>query len=1070
LNQESFILRITEGPGRGQTFQLTSASITIGRDESADFVIAAPSVSRRQAQVFWRDNRYWIEDLGSANGTYHNGNRLIHDAVALTDRDHIHLGQAVEMVFERISPQQDATRLGPGNIARMAETMIDAEIPQRLTTPPELIVTIAGNPEQRHSLTANTITIGRAEDNDIVIQSQIVSRHHARLEHIEDQYRFITLPDATNPVFLDGYQLTVPQPLKHNNILRIGGHDPGLMVTLEYSSPLEEPATIDARIVKFQDRDSLGLGRDSANEIVLDAPNISRFHAQIERVGQRYRVRDLRSANGTFVNNQQVDEEAWLNPGDSIKIGPYRFILGADQLAQFDDSGGLQVTAFGLQKWVRKDLNILQNISMIFQPREFVVVVGQSGGGKSTLIDAIAGYRPATNGNVFVNGIDVYKNFNAIRNDIGFVPQRDIIHMELTVYQALDYAARLRMPKDTSKSERHQRIIEVLEDLDLAHRKDVQISGLSGGQQKRVSIGVELITKPGLFFLDEPTSGLDPGTETALMQLMRRLADQGRTIILVTHATKNVMLADKVIFLARGGYLAWFGPPDEALEYFNQHRSERERRSGKMEFDEIYAILDDPNKGSPQAWGARFEQHSAYQKYIVQPLQSAQQDAAQRSSPREVKKEARKSSRQRISSLRQFMILSSRNIKILVRDRTSLVLMLLAAPLVGALDLLIAPLMGRAPFDYFDGDMSTISVSFFLLVIYALLVGGLSQMREFVKEADVYKRERLVNLKIFPYVASKAWVAILLALYQALTYTLIRNIAFEIPGGAQEFLFMYITLVLATLAGMMLGLLASALAPASSSAPLIMILLIVPQIVLSGALAPLPNAASAPASTRWSFEALMAITGGGSDVDADPCWKLEPELRDAMTSDDKENLSCRCMGTNVFIPESCHFPGIGQYYHPAVVAPEPVEPPPLGDPPPEPVMPDPPEAPADQSDQIAVSAYMVALQDYQEEVNLIQDQYKADIEDYQARGDVYKAEVTAYQTELAEWGIDRMSAISGAEGLIESMYDEFGWTFVNKENSSYYYQRITTTWIAQSLLILIMFGITLFLIKRKDAK
>jgi ABC-type multidrug transport system ATPase subunit len=180
---------------------------------------------------------------------------------------------------------------------------------------------------------------------------------------------------------------------------------------------------------------------------------------------------------------------------------------------------------------------------------------------------------------VLVNGIDVYRNFDAIRNEIGYVPQRDIIHMELTVYQALDYAARLRMPRDTSKAERHKRITEVLEDLDLVHRKDVQISGLSGGQQKRVSIGVELLTRPGLFFLDEPTSGLDPGTETAFMHLMRRLADQGRTIVMVTHATKNVMLADKVVFLARGGYLAWFGPPDEALAYFDQYRTERERRS-----------------------------------------------------------------------------------------------------------------------------------------------------------------------------------------------------------------------------------------------------------------------------------------------------------------------------------------------------------------------------------------------------------------------------------------------------------------------------------------------------------
>ena len=133
-------------------------------------------------------------------------------------------------------------------------------------------------------------------------------------------------------------------------------------------------------------------------------------------------------------------------------------------------------------------------------------------------------------------------------------------------------------------------------------------------------------------------------------------------------------------------------------------------------------------------------------------------------------------------------------------------------------------------------------------------------------------------------------------------------------------------------------------------------------------------------------------------------------------------------------------------------------------------MPEAPEPPEDQSDQIAVSSYMVALQDYQDEVNLIQDQYKADVDEYQAQADVYKAEVTTYQTELAEWGIDRMSAISGAEGLIESLNDEFGWAFVNKEDTAYYYQRIAKTWMAQGVLITIMFGLTLILIKRKDAK
>jgi len=223
---------------------------------------------------------------------------------------------------------------------------------------------------------------------------------------------------------------------------------------------------------------------------------------------------------------------------------------------------------------------------------------------------------------VYVNDIDVYSNFAAVRNRIGFVPQKDIIHMELTVFEALDYTARLRMPPDTSKDERHHRIEEVLEDLDLLHRKDVQISGLSGGQQKRVSIGVELLTKPGLFFLDEPTTGLDPGTETSLMQLMRRLADQGRTIVLITHATKNVMLADKVIFLARGGYLAWFGPPDEALKYFDPYRSEQDRLNRAIQFDEIYAVLDNSKLGSAADWAGRYANSPAYGQYIVNPLQS----------------------------------------------------------------------------------------------------------------------------------------------------------------------------------------------------------------------------------------------------------------------------------------------------------------------------------------------------------------------------------------------------------------------------------------------------------------
>ncbi|MFZ0545419.1 MAG: ATP-binding cassette domain-containing protein, partial [Candidatus Promineifilaceae bacterium] len=839
------------------------------------------------------------------------------------------------------------------------------------------------------------------------------------------------------------------------------------------------------QVVDFAQKTIVTIGRDESNDIVVDSPVVSRFHAQVERVGQRYRVRDLRSANGTFVNDVRVEGDVWLKPDDTVRIGTYRFEMGQNQLAHFEESAGFGVEAVGLNKWVRKDLNILKNISLEFNPREFIVVVGQSGGGKSTLVDAIAGYRPATHGTVEVNGINVYKNFDAIRNEIGYVPQKDIIHMELTVFQALDYAAQLRMPPDTTKKERHKRIEEVLDDLDLTHRKDVQISGLSGGQQKRVSIGVELLTKPGLFFLDEPTSGLDPGTETAFMHLMRRLADQGRTIILITHATKNVMLADKVVFLARGGHLTWFGPPDEALAFFDQYRSERDRRAKEIEFDEIYAILDDPSKGSPEEWGDRFQKTQAFQKYIAEPLADKGQmlTADKQARPVETAKPKR---RRQVSSIRQFFILSSRNVKILTRDRFSLALMLAAAPIVSLLDVILSVVLGKNPFAYGNGDMANVLITLFLLTVYGVMVGGLAQMREIVKEQDVYRRERLVNLKILPYIMSKIWVAALLAAYQAAVYTVVHYLVFNMPGGWVEFGIIYFSLFMATMAGMMLGLFASALAPNANSAPLIVILLMLPQIVLGGALVPLPETVSSPTSTRWAFQAFMAATGSGSDVAADTCWQLPDDERARLLGssiDAKRDFGCTCMGLGVLDPASCNFPGLGRFeleeVPPPPVEPNLVEPAPLRPEPTPPILPPEPQRPADETDTIAIADYLDALEAYQDQVSQIQADFQADLDAYKAEAAVFQSETVAYQRAQADyleaqarWEAEKQATIAKAvvpaETTITRTERDFGWLFVDKNNSQSYWGTIGKTWIAQSAIIGLLFFLILILQKRKD--
>jgi hypothetical protein len=347
------------------------------------------------------------------------------------------------------------------------------------------------------------------------------------------------------------------------------------------------------------------------------------------------------------------------------------------------------------------------------------------------------------------------------------------------------------------------------------------------------------------------------------------------------------------------------------------------------------------------------------------------------------------------------------------------------------------------------------------------MVGALAMMREFVKETDIYKRERLVNLKALPYVGSKLWVAALLALYQAAVYTGVHYLSFDMPGGLLEFGMVYVTLLLATLGGMILGLLASAIAPNANAAPLIVILFVIPQVVLGGALIPVPTTASAPTAARWSFEAMVGISGAGSDLAADSCWALPEEEREDLSLDEKQERGCPCMGYSALDPNSCNFPGLGAYYDAALDADEPVAPAPLGDPPAEPALPPRPEAPADPSDTEAVGRYLQELEAYQQQADDLQAAYRADVASYPARADDFKADSERYQRTLADWSISRSSAVSRAEGLLSRYYDDFGWTFVDKDDDAVFWPRMLRAWGAQVLMIVTLFFVILFAISRK---
>lgn len=802
----------------------------------------------------------------------------------------------------------------------------------------QLIVQLAGQSPQVYDLAATTISVGRDSSNDIALDAPYISRTQFTLMRNISGYRLLPHPDATTYLVQRGDIVQEALTLKRGEFLRLAGSQPGEMATFVYTT-LETAPDTPRSSLPFPPESNISIGSAEACDLGTGNPLLDPQQATLARDAHGdITLTHTGDLGITTLNGTPVDDAAQVAPDATVRVGSL-YITFSDAALHYEDrsgtvvtarrgrelpdevitqmvgSGGALVEVRNLNKQVRPDLNLLDDLSLYIRPREFVVLVGLSGAGKSTLMDAIAGYRPATSGEVRVNGIDLYENFDALRNSIGFVPQKDIVHQDLTVYEALDYAARLRLPPETTGEERATRISGVLAELGLSEQRDVLVKSLSGGQLKRVSIGVELITSPPLFFLDEPTSGLDPGTETAMMHLLRNLADSGRTIILITHATKNIMLADKVIFMVRGGRMAWFGPPDAALTYFDAQRSARERRDTPMDFDKIYPLLE--QGASPQAWADRYRASNYYQQYVAQPLQRPTPAPSQAKTPQ--------THPDSIGPLRQFGVLVARNLRLLARDRFTLALLLLAAPLLALMDFITGT---RDIYDPTSGDGLRVLVINTTIVINAMLVSALSQMREIIKDRDIYRRERLVNLRIGPYLLSKIAVAALLAIFQALAWTGIRYLAIDMPGGADAALAFYLTMFLTVLAGMMLGLFASAIAPTPDSVALLVAMLIVPQVLFNGALLPYPELNPVgrvildvmPA--RYSLEALTTINAHGQSLTRDACWQLPDAERAALT--DAQKADCACMGASIF--SQCTYPGIRQFYDPAVDVAEPVMP------------------------------------------------------------------------------------------------------------------------------------------------
>lgn len=418
------------------------------------------------------------------------------------------------------------------------------------------------------------ISIGRSAD--ICISSSIVSRTHGVFTKIRNQYYYEDCGSLNGTLYNNiQVQPTRGQPsqkilLKDGDVLKIDTNtNISESVLIIFSTqPVARSKWQYINLCNL--REPLLIGRAVPdNHLQLEGLQISRLHAKIFLRNGRFIIQDANSMNGIIINGRHCNREYTLSEKDVICIGSTKLIFSGGFLVFNKAPNGIKVDVRDISRVVKGNKTILSHVSLTIEPSSLVAIIGGSGAGKSTFMNCINGFEPATSGQVFMNDLDLYQNYNYLKSGIGYVPQKDELHDFLTVKDALTFTANLRLTNDVQSYEIKPRIQQVLKIMDLTEHQNTMIKKLSGGQKKRVSIAMELVSDPDIFFLDEPTSGLDPETETALMKQLKYLsANIGKTIVVITHTLQNIHLFDKIVFLAPGGKLCYYGSPKEATSFF----------------------------------------------------------------------------------------------------------------------------------------------------------------------------------------------------------------------------------------------------------------------------------------------------------------------------------------------------------------------------------------------------------------------------------------------------------------------------------------------------------------------
>ncbi|MFK7985772.1 MAG: FHA domain-containing protein [Sandaracinaceae bacterium] len=854
-------------PGASQPSQggATQGEITIGRDPSNTIVLENPVVSARHAKISRNpQGGLLVTDLGSTNGTYLRGERITQRVVSL--QDDVYLGSA----------------------------------PLRMSDPrvASLIISVNRPPQK-----GQPFTIGSDGACDVTIHDQQVAARHCQVTEMPNGFYQVQDLGSPSGTAIDNASFRIQTANAQPSSTLVLGT---FALPLQMLQRMIEAANGEGSIMAIAeaavqglnlDKPTITIGRAPGNDLTLPHPSVSGQHAQISKQADgKFQIRDLGSTNGTYVNGQRV-QMAVAGPGDRVTIGAVTLLLGARGIEGAQRAKvRLDLIQVGLTVKNRVDgkpLNLLDNVNMSIFPGELIGMLGPSGAGKSTLLMTVLGIIRPTHGGVLLNGKPLFQQYESFRTNVGYVPQDDIVHPELTVKEALHYACRLRLPAGTSKKHIEESIDATLKEVGLWDQRDQQIGSaekkvLSGGQRRRVNLAVELVTDPSLLILDEPTSGLSWTDAADVISTLRRLADNGRTIVVTIHQPdyQEYEKFDAVTILGRGGKLLFFGPPSpDSYDFFGA-------APGKPR-----EMFDHLEQLPPDQWREKFHTTDTYRRFVVERAGNAQADSG--GAP--PKPRAR-------SSLRQFPTLLKRSLKLTGRNKVALFMLLFQAPFLalligvttGGAASFVVPQFGCstrddwvdqcagvddrvacdpqrrmavshvAEADNQDERVKDPRTALLAMLMALFLPMVIASSNVLVSEKTIYERERLAGLNILPYVTARMWVLFFLG---GVVVVLHVPLAWALCGLEGNLLWYMYVGFLTTSTGAAMGMALSATVSNPVTALWGINFLVIPQLLFAGSISRLEGLTgvfSWLTATRYGLEALTSVDlAARSDLLAD---------------------------------------------------------------------------------------------------------------------------------------------------------------------------------------------------------